>query len=173
MARPDKAAAVEEIRRNTSEAQAVLLTEYRGLTVPAMKDLRQSLAGIATYVVVKNTLTKIAVREAGVEGLDQVLAGPTAVAYVHSDPVAAAKALRAFARSHRAFTVKGGIMEGRALTAEDVARLADMDSREVTLAKVAGVLKASLFQAARLFNAPASQAVRTIEALREKQESAA
>ncbi|MDR2381379.1 MAG: 50S ribosomal protein L10 [Bifidobacteriaceae bacterium] len=173
MARPDKAAAVEEIRTQVAGSQAALLTEYRGLSVPEMKALRQALGTEANYTVVKNTLTKIAVNQVGIAGLDEVLTGPTAIAYVHGDPVAAAKALRDFARAHHALVVKGGIMEGRALTADDVKQLADMDSREVTLAKLAGVLKASLFQAARLFNGSPSKVVRTIDALREKQESAA
>ncbi|MDR2252769.1 MAG: 50S ribosomal protein L10 [Bifidobacteriaceae bacterium] len=173
MARPDKVAAVEEIRRNVAQSEATMLTEYRGLTVADLKALRQALGGGATYSVVKNTLAKIAIGEEGVTGLDEALTGSTAVAYVRDDPVAAAKVLREFARTHRSLVIKGGIFEGRALTAEDVGKLADMDSRDVTLAKLAGVLKASLFQAARLFAAPASQAVRTIDALREKQESAA
>ncbi|MDR3361166.1 MAG: 50S ribosomal protein L10 [Bifidobacteriaceae bacterium] len=173
MARPDKAAAVEEIRQELAQSQAALLTEYRGLSVPEMKALRQALASEATYAVVKNTLTKIAVRAEGVAGLDDVLAGPTAVAWVRGDPVAAAKALRDFAKAHHALAVKGGIMEGRALTASDVDQLADMDSREVTLAKLAGLFTASLANAARLFAAPATQVARAADALREKQESAA
>jgi large subunit ribosomal protein L10 len=169
MARPDKVAAVEAIRQELAGSQAALLTEYRGLTVPQLKALRQALAGNATYVVVKNTLTKIAVREEGIAGLDEVLTGPTAIAYVSGDPVSAAKVLRDFARTHHALVVKGGIMEGRALSGEDVGKLAELDSREVTLAKLAGVVKASLFQAAYMFTAPAGKAVRTIDALREKQ----
>jgi large subunit ribosomal protein L10 len=172
MARPDKVAAVDQIRRQVEESQAALLTEYRGLTVAELRQLRNTLRQDATYAVVKNTLTQIAVREAGVEGLDQTLTGPTAIAYVHGDVVATAKVLRDFARTHHALVIKGGIMDGRALTAEDVTKLADLDSREVTLAKLAGVVKASLVQAAYLFTAVPTQAVRTIDALREAQESA-
>ena len=170
MPRPDKVAAVHAIRQELAGAQAALLTEYRGLSVPQLKALRQALGSDVRYVVVKNTLTKIAVREEGIEGLEGVLTGPTAIAYVSGDPVQAAKALRDFARTHHALVVKGGIMDGRALTAEDVAKLAELDSREVTLAKLAGVLKASLFQAAYLFTASTAKAVRTIDALRDKQE---
>ncbi|MDR2567435.1 MAG: 50S ribosomal protein L10 [Bifidobacteriaceae bacterium] len=173
MARPDKVAAVEQIRQQVTESQAALLTEYRGLTVAELRELRGALRADATYAVVKNTLTKIALRDAGVEGVDEVLTGPTAIAYVHGDAVTAAKVLRDFARAHHALVVKGGIMDGAAMTAADVTRLADLDSREVTLAKLAGVVKASLVQAAYLFTASASKAVRTIDALREKQESAA
>ncbi|MDR1186367.1 MAG: 50S ribosomal protein L10 [Bifidobacteriaceae bacterium] len=173
MASPEKVAAVEEIRQRVEESQAALLTEYRGLTVAEMRQLRNNLRADASYAVVKNTLTKIALGEAGIEGLDEVLTGPTAIAYVHGDAVMAAKALRDFAKAHHALVVKGGVMDGRAMSAEEVARLAELDSREVTLAKLAGVVKASLVQAAYMFAAPASKAVRTVDALRDKQESAA
>ncbi|MDR0365300.1 MAG: 50S ribosomal protein L10 [Bifidobacteriaceae bacterium] len=173
MARPDKVAAVEGIRQQVAESEATVLTEYRGLSVAELKQLRNALRDSATYVVVKNTLAKIAVKEAGIDGLDDTLTGPTALAYVHGDPVTAAKALREFAKTHHALAVKGGIMDGRALSAEDISKLADLDSREVTLAKLAGVLKASLQRAAQVFAAPASKTVRTIDALRVKQEAAA
>ncbi|MDR1825227.1 MAG: 50S ribosomal protein L10 [Bifidobacteriaceae bacterium] len=173
MARPDKAAAVQEITQQFADSSAAVLTEYRGLTVAQLKALRTALRGHATYAVVKNTLTKIAVREAGIEGLESALQGPTAIAFVQGDPVEVAKALRDFAKANHALVVKGGVLEGRALSAADVTKLADLDSREVTLAKLAGAVKASLYQAAYLFTAPASKAVRTIDALREKQESAA
>ncbi|MDR2114420.1 MAG: 50S ribosomal protein L10 [Bifidobacteriaceae bacterium] len=173
MARPDKVAAVKEIRQNLAGSQAALLTEYRGLTVSEIKELRNALGGNVSYAVVKNTLAKIAAREEGITDLDPVLTGPTAIAYVQGDPVEAAKTLRDFAKAHNALVVKGGVMDGRTLTASDVNQLADLDSREVTLAKLAGVVKASLFQAAYLFTAPASKAVRTIDALREKQDSPA
>ncbi|MDR2453923.1 MAG: 50S ribosomal protein L10 [Bifidobacteriaceae bacterium] len=170
MPRPDKAAAVEAIRQELERSQAALLTEYRGLTVPQLKELRRALAADAAYVVVKNTLAKIAVRQEGVAGLDGVLTGPTAIAYVAGDPVQAAKVLRDFAKAHHALVVKGAIMDGRALSAEDVGKLADLDSREVTLAKLAGVVKAALFQAAYMFAAPAAQAARAIDALRQEQD---
>ncbi|MDR0625989.1 MAG: 50S ribosomal protein L10 [Bifidobacteriaceae bacterium] len=173
MARPDKVTAVEQIRQQVEQAQAALLTEYRGLTVAELRQLRTALRENATYAVVKNTLTQIAVKEAGIDGLDQTLTGPTAIAYVHGDVVATAKNLRDFAKAHHALVVKGGIMDGRALSAEEVTKLADLDSREVTLAKLAGAVKASLTGAAYLFTALPTAAARTIDALREKQESAA
>ena len=173
MARPDKAAAVAELTENFRESSAVVLTEYRGLTVAQLKQLRRSLSGNATYAVVKNTLTAIAAKEAGVEIDDAVLAGPSAVAFVTGDPVEAAKGLRDFAKANPQLVIKAGVLDGRALTAEDIPKLADLESREVLLAKAAGAFKAKLFQAAYLFTAPASQAVRTIDALREKQASAA
>ena len=173
MARPDKAAAVAELTENFRESSAVVLTEYRGLTVAQLKQLRRSLSGNANYAVVKNTLTAIAAKEAGVEIDDAVLAGPSAVAFVTGDPVEAAKGLRDFAKANPQLVIKAGVLDGRALTAEDITKLADLESREVLLAKAAGAFKAKLFQAAYLFTAPASQAVRTIDALREKQASAA
>ena len=173
MARPDKAAAVAELTENFRESSAVVLTEYRGLTVAQLKQLRRSLSGNAPYAVVKNTLTAIAAKEAGVEIDDAVLAGPSAVAFVTGDPVEAAKGLRDFAKANPQLVIKAGVLDGRALTAEDITKLADLESREVLLAKAAGAFKAKLFQAAYLFTAPASQAVRTIDALREKQASAA
>ncbi|MDR1394017.1 MAG: 50S ribosomal protein L10 [Bifidobacteriaceae bacterium] len=173
MVRQEKTAAVEDVRQRIAESNGALLTEYRGLTVPEMRSLRGELRAHAVYAVVKNSLTRFAVKGEGIEGLDEALTGPTAIAFVHGDPVAAAKALREFARTHHALVVKGGILDGRALSAEEVSKLADLDSREVTLAKLAGVFKASLFKAAYIFAAPATKAVRTIDALREKQESAA
>ena len=168
MARPDKAAAVAELTDQFRESNAAVLTEYRGLTVAQLKQLRRALSGNATYAVVKNTLTAIAAKQAGVEGIDSQLAGPSAIAFVTGDPVEAAKGLRDFAKANPALVIKGGVLEGRALTAADIIKLADLESREVLLAKTAGVLKASLYQAAYLFTAPAAKAVRTVEALRVK-----
>ncbi|MDR0504406.1 MAG: 50S ribosomal protein L10 [Bifidobacteriaceae bacterium] len=171
MARPDKAAAVADLVEQFNQSNAAVLTEYRGLTVAQLKELRVAMRDHATYAVVKNTLTKIAVRQVGIEGLDEALAGPSAIAFIQGDPVATAKVLRDFARAHHNLVVKGGVLEGRALSATDVNKLADMDSREVTLAKLAGVLKASLFKAAYMFTAPASKTVRTVDALRERKQS--
>ena len=168
MARPDKAADVAELTDRFRESNAAVLTEYRGLTVAQLKQLRRALSGNATYAVVKNTLTAIAAKEAGVDGIDAHLAGPSAIAFVTGDPVEAAKGLRDFAKANPALVIKGGVLEGRALTAADIIKLADLESREVLLAKTAGVLKASLYQAAYLFTAPAAKAVRTVEALRVK-----
>lgn len=168
-----KEASVAELTKNFEDSTAVLLTEYRGLTVKQLKELRTSIRQDAEYAVVKNTLTKIAAKNAGVEGLDDDLKGPSAIAFVHGDPVAVAKGLRAFAKAHPLLVIKGGYFDGASLSAEEVNKLADLESREVLLAKLAGAMKASLTKAAYLFNAPLSKAVRTVDALREKQESAA
>jgi large subunit ribosomal protein L10 len=152
---------------------AVLLTEYRGLSVAKLRELRRSISTDASYAVVKNTLSKIAANNAGITAFDDELAGPSAIAFVHGDPVAVAKGLRDFAKANPLLVVKGGYFDGKPLTAEEVGKLADLESREVLLAKLAGAFKASLFGAAYLFNAPLSKAVRTVDALREKQESAA
>ena len=169
MARPDKAAAVAELTEAFRESSAVVLTEYRGLSVAQLKTLRRSLGGNASYAVVKNTLTAIAAKEAGLDSLADQLTGPTAIAFVSGEPVEAAKGLRDFAKTNPQLVVKGGVLDGRALTAADVGKLADLESREVLLGKAAGAFKAALYQAAYVFTAPATKAVRTIEALREKQ----
>jgi large subunit ribosomal protein L10 len=169
----NKEATVAELENLFTSSTAVLLTEYRGLTVAQLKQLRTSISEHATYAVVKNTLTKIAANKAGISSFDDELAGPSAIAFVHGDPVAVAKALRDFTKANPLLVVKGGYFDGNPLTAEEVGKLADLESREVLLAKLAGAFKASLFGAAYLFNAPLSKAVRTVDALREKQESAA
>lgn len=168
----NKATAVAELTDKFQSSNAVLLTEYRGLTVAQLKQLRSSIKEHASYAVVKNTLTRIAANNAGISSFDDDLAGPSAIAFVHGDTVAVAKALRDFARTNPALVVKSGYFDGNALSAAEVGQLADLESREVLLAKLAGAFKASLFGAAYLFNAPLSKAVRTVEALREKQESA-
>lgn len=168
MARPDKAAAVAELTERFRQSNAVMLTEYRGLSVAQLKRLRRALGGNATYAVVKNTLSAIAAREAGVEGIDSQLAGPSAIAFVTGDPVEVAKGLRDFAKANPQLIVKGGVVDGRPVTAAEISILADLESREVLLAKAAGAMKASLTQAAYLFNASAAKTVRTIDALREK-----
>ena len=166
--RPDKGEAVAELTESFTSASAAVLTEYRGLTVKQLKELRTALGADTTYAVVKNTLTKIAAGNAGLEGLDELLAGPTAVAFVGGDPVTAAKALRDFAKANPALVVKGGVMDGKALTADEIKKLADLESREVLLAKLAGAMKASLTQAVYLFAAPLSQAARAVGALEAK-----
>jgi large subunit ribosomal protein L10 len=168
MARPDKVTAVAEITDRFRASNAAVLTEYRGLTVAQLTTLRKSLAANATYAVVKNTLTSIAAKQAGITVLDGDLSGPTAIAFVTGDPVEAAKGLRDFARANPALVIKGGVLDGRALSADEVKKLADLESREVLLAKLAGAMKASLNQAAYLFVAPLSKAARTIDALRAK-----
>ena len=167
----NKEATVAELENLFTSSSAVLLTEYRGLTVAQLKQLRTSISEHATYAVVKNTLTKIAANKAGISSFDEELAGPSAIAFVHGDPVAVAKSLRDFAKANPLLVVKGGYFDGNALTAEEVGKLADLESREVLLAKLAGAFKASLFGAAYMFNAPLAQAVRTVDALRAKKES--
>ncbi|WP_022917240.1 50S ribosomal protein L10 [Ruania albidiflava] len=169
MARPDKAAAVAELTEKFRQSAAAVLTEYRGLTVAQLKELRTALGSTTQYAVVKNTLTQIAAKEAGFDSLQDQLTGPTAIAFVSGDPVEAAKGLRDFAKANPSLVVKGGLMEGDPISADDITKLADLESREVLLAKAAGAMKAKLHQAAYVFNAPAAKAVRTIEALREKQ----
>lgn len=166
MAKPEKVAAVAELTEHFSSSTAAVLTEYRGLTVAQMKELRRSLGEGATYAVVKNTLTKIAAREAGVAGLDDMLAGPSAIAFIKGEPVEAAKGLRDFAKAHPLLVIKGGVLDGKPLSPAEINQLADLESREVLLAKAAGAMNATLAKAAALFQAPLSQAARLVEALR-------
>jgi large subunit ribosomal protein L10 len=165
MARPDKAAAVAELSERFSSSAGVVLTEYRGLSVKALGELRRTLGEDATYAVSKNTLTTIAAREAGVSGIEDQLVGPTAIAFISGDPVTVAKGLRDFGRANPLLIIKGGVLEGRVITPEEVRRLADLESREVLLAKVAGGMQGILQQAISLISAPLSQAVRLIAAL--------
>ena len=141
MAKADKATAVADIAEQFKEATATVVTEYRGLTVANLAELRRSLSGSATYTVAKNTLVKRAATEAGIEGLDELFAGPTAIAFINGEPVDAAKAIKTFAKDHKALVIKGGYMDGRALTVSEVERIADLESREVLLAKLAGAMK--------------------------------
>jgi len=165
MASPDKVAAVAELKERFSSSNGAVLTEYRGLTVKALKDLRRSLGDDATYAVSKNTLTTIAARQAGIEGLEEHLVGPTAIAFIDGDPVTVAKGLRDFGRANPLLIIKGGILDGKFLNPEEVRQLADLESREVLLAKVAGGLQGVLQQAVSLFAAPLSQAARVLGAL--------
>lgn len=168
----NKEATVAELSALLHSSKAVLLTEYRGLTVAQLKQLRAALREDATYAVVKNTLTKIAANNAGIDSFDDLLEGPSAIAFVHGDTVNVAKAMRDFAKANPLLVVKGGYFDGNPLTAAEVTKLADLESREVVLAKLAGAVKASLFGAAYMFNAPLAQAARAVDALRQKQESA-
>ena len=168
MAQADKATAVADIAEQFKSSTATVITDYRGLTVANLAELRRSLSGSATYSVAKNTLIKRAASEAGVEGLDELFVGPTAIAFVSGEAVDAAKAIKKFAKDHKALVIKGGYMDGRALTVGEVERIADLESREVLLAKLAGAMKANLSKAAALFNAPASQVARLAAALQEK-----
>lgn len=166
MARKEKAVTLEVLEAGFRDSSATLLTEYRGLSVGAMKKLRRSLGEGTTYTVAKNTLMKLAAKRSGVEGLDPMLQGPTALAFVKGDAVTAAKAIKTFAKENPLLVIKGGFLDGKVLTASDVQKLADLESREVLLAKLAGAMKAKMAQAAALFAAPASKTVRTIDALR-------
>ena len=170
MARPDKTADVADLVESFQESAGAVLTEYRGLTVKQLQDLRRTLGENANYAVVKNTLTKIAATEAGVDGFDDLLVGPTAIAFVNGDVVEAAKGLRDFAKANPALVIKGGLFEGKSLDAQEIAQLADLESREVLLARLAGGMLASLSQAVYLLNAPIAQAARLVGALQAKAE---
>jgi len=152
MPRPEKVQAVADIRESLEGSEAVFLTEYRGLSVKAVQELRANLRSSgAEYKVVKMTLARRAAGEAGLSGLDEYLLGPTALAFAKSDPVATAKALKDFSKSHEVFVLKAGVLSGKLLSPEEVSRLAEIESREVLLAKIAGAAKAPLMQAAGLF----------------------
>jgi large subunit ribosomal protein L10 len=170
MARPDKVAAVAEIVDSFNDSNAAVLTEYRGLTVKQLQELRRALGENANYAVVKNTLTKIAAKEAGVDGFDDLLVGPTAIAFINGDLVEAAKGLRDFAKANPALVIKGGYVDGAPMGAAEIAKLADLESREVLLGRMAGAMLASLSQAVYLLNAPLAQAARVVGALQEKAE---
>ena len=168
MVRPDKVTAVAEIAEKFRGASASVVTEYRGLSMAKLTTLRRSLGDGTTYRVAKNTLVQRAAEDAGVEGLEQMLVGPTAIAFITGEPVDAAKAIRDFAKTNPGLVIKGGFMDGRALTVTEVNQLADLESREVLLAKLAGAMKANLSKAAGLFAAPASQVARLAQALADK-----
>ena len=173
MARADKAAAVAEITEEFRASNATVLTEYRGLTVGQLKQLRRSLGEDTTYAVVKNTLTKIAAKDAGVDIDPSLLAGPSAVAFIKGDPIDAAKSLKNFSKENPFLVIKGGIFEGKSVTVAEIMKLADLESREVLLSKLAGAMKAKQSQAAALFAAPLSKAARALGALQTKLESQA
>ncbi len=184
MKRPEKEVVVAELTEAFRNADAVYLTEYRGLTVPQISDLREKLGRDTSYTVAKNTLFRIAAKEAGIEGLDEMFTGPSAVVFVKGDFIDAAKILRDFAKTNKALIVtgedeetalivKGGFADGTVYDAEGAKQLADLKSRPELLAELAGALKGTMAKAARLFNALPTKAVRTVDALREKQEKAA
>lgn len=169
MARPEKVAVVEEVREQLRHSTATLLTEYRGLSVGELRALRIELGKVeATYQVAKNTLVRIAVREAGLEVPAEVLTGPTAITFCAGDPVATAKILRAFSRQHPALVIKGGILDGGVLSAAEAIRLADLASREELLARLAGLFEVVVAQPASLAQASLAQAARLFAALQEK-----
>jgi len=171
MATSAKKSAVAELADLFRESNAAVLTEYRGLTVGELKQLRNAIRQDATYAVAKNTLAEIAAKEAGVEGLESHLSGPTAIAFVTGDPVSVAKALRDFAKDNDKLVLKGGYMDGQPLDEAGIKQIADLESREMLLSKFAGAMKGSMSKAAALFQAPLSKSVRTVEALRAKQDA--
>src|SRR2546429_6235733 len=169
MANAERVAAVTELTERFKGSSGAVLTEYRGLTVAQLAELRKSLGDNATFAVVKNTLTKIAVTEAGLtDQLSSLLVGPSAVAFVDGDVVEAAKGLRDFARANPLLVIKGGVLDGKAMTPPEIIKLADLEPREVLLAKLAGAMKASLAGAAATFNALPVQMAQLAEALRAK-----
>ena len=171
MANAEKSAAIAELADKFRNSGAAVLTEYRGLTVKQLTQLRNSLREHATYAVVKNTLTELAAKEAGVTAFDGQLQGPSAIAFVTGDPVEAAKGLRDFAKANPLLVIKAAVLDGKAMTPDEIRKLADLESREVLLAKLAGAMNASLSQAVSLFAAPLAQAARVIDALRAKVEA--
>jgi large subunit ribosomal protein L10 len=171
MASPDKEAAVAELAGEFRESNGAVLTEYRGLTVKQLQELRRSLGENARYAVAKNTLTKLAAKQADVELPEELLTGPTAIAFITGDVVEAAKGLRDFAKEHKTLVIKGGFLDGKVLQPDEIKKLADLESREVLLAKLAGGMKASIAGAAGLFNAPLGQAARLFAALQAKAEA--
>jgi large subunit ribosomal protein L10 len=173
MANAEKTAAVEELAELFRNSSSAVVTEYRGLTVEEITNLRRALGENATYAVAKNTLTAIAAEKAGVTALDGKLTGPTAIAFVSGETVDVAKVIRDFAKDHDKLVIKGGYMEGQPLDEADVIQLASLESRETLLSMMAGAMKGSLSKAAATFQAPIEKAVRLAEALREKQEEAA
>jgi len=168
MARPDKEAAVAELAGEFRESNGAVLTEYRGLTVKQLQELRRSLGENARYAVAKNTLTKLAAKQADIEFPEELLAGPTAIAFITGDVVLAAKGLRDFAKENKTLVIKGGFLDGKVLQPDEIKKLADLESREILLAKLAGGMKASIAGAAGLFNAPLAQTARLLAALQAK-----
>ena len=168
--RADKATAVAELTASFRNAGATVLTEYRGLTVSQLTQLRRSLGTETTYTIAKNTLAKRAAVDAGISGLDELFTGPTALTFVSGDVVEAAKGLREFAKTNPKLVIKGGVFEGKAISAAEVTKLADLESREVLLAKLAGAMKGNLSKAASLFQAPMAKTARLAAALQDKRE---
>ena len=171
MARPEKAAKVSELGQKFTDSAAVVLTEYRGLTVKDLQDLRRSLGDGATYAVAKNTLALLAAREVGIENIESTLVGPTAFAFITGDIAKVTKGLRDFAKAHPFLVIKGGVLEGRFLDAKAVLKLADLESREVLLSKMAGAMKGSLAKAAGTLAAPLSKSARLFGALQSAAEA--
>ena len=174
MPKPEKVERVAELKRRIEGSDALLLTEYRGLSVSDISALRRALGeGGATFAVVKNTLMQRAANDAGIAELDQYLAGPSAVAFVSGDPVAAAKKVVDAAKLYPTLVLKGGYMDGKVMTADDAKALASLESREVMLSKIAGLLKSEMSKAASLFISAQSKFVGLLEAYKDKFPAAA
>ena len=172
MPRPDKVAVVDEVSRRLSESTATVLTEYRGLSVDELAELRAKLRETdASYRVVKNTLTRLAAQDAGVDIPHDILIGPTAVTFCAGDPVAAAKVLRAFSKQHPELVIKGGVLDGRVLDAAETTRLSELESRDELLARLAGMMQSIVAQPARLAQANLSKFARLLAALQDKKAS--
>jgi len=165
MASAEKSAVIAEMTENFRKSTATVMTEYRGLTVTQLKELRRALGPTTTYSVVKNTLSRLAAKAAGVEGLDDMLKGPSAIAFIEGDAVESAKGLKNFAKENPALVIKGAYMDGKVLSPKEILRLADLESREVLLAKLAGAMNASLSQAVYLLAAPLAKTARALGAL--------
>jgi large subunit ribosomal protein L10 len=165
MASAEKSAVIAEMTENFRKSTATVMTEYRGLTVTQLKELRRALGPTTTYSVVKNTLSRLAAKAAGVEGLDEMLKGPSAIAFIEGDAVESAKGLKNFAKENPALVIKGAYMDGKVLSPKEILRLADLESREVILAKLAGAMNASLSQAVYLLAAPLAKTARALGAL--------
>ncbi|MBA0124694.1 50S ribosomal protein L10 [Haloechinothrix sp. YIM 98757] len=168
MATREKVEAVAEIADRFRNSSAAVITEYTGLSVAQLNQLRRTLGSGTKYRIAKNTLVRRAVQDAGVEGLDDLFIGPTAIAFVEDEPVEAAKALKNFAKDNKALVIKGGYMDGRPLSVNEIDELAELDSREVLLSKAAGAFKAKMSQAATMFAEPASQVARLAAVLEDK-----
>ncbi|ETA66444.1 50S ribosomal protein L10 [Haloechinothrix halophila] len=173
MAKPDKVAAVAEIADRFRTSSAAVITEYTGLSVSQLSELRRALGSGAKYRVAKNTLVKRAAEDAGVEGLDHLFIGPTAITFIEGEPVDAAKVLKKFSKDNNALVIKGGYMDGRPISSDEVNKLADLESREVLLTQAASAFKAKLSEAARMFAEPASQVARLASALEDKRKEEA
>ena len=165
MASAEKSAVIAEMTENFRKSTATVMTEYRGLTVTQLKELRRALGPTTTYSVVKNTLSRLAAKAAGVEGLDEMLKGPSAIAFIEGDAVESAKGLKNFAKDNPALVIKAAYMDGKVLSPKEILRLADLESREVLLAKLAGAMNASLSQAVYLLAAPLAKTARALGAL--------
>jgi large subunit ribosomal protein L10 len=174
MARAEKVAAVAELTERFQTSAGAVLTEYRGLTVAQLGELRQSLGDNATFAVVKNTLTRIAATEAGIAAeIDGLLSGPSAITFVRGDVVEAAKGLRDFSKANPFLVIKGGVLEGKSMTPDEIAKLADLEPRDVLMARLAGAMKASMAGAAATMAALPVQMARLLAALQAKREVAA